>query len=244
MQATIYVTAEALATTTATKDLDYFDRMSLTDEASDLSMKEGWYLKEKMRMAARPDDANIALRILPSNGATYTKHVSAPANLRGCIFEKAGNIPDRYGEILAYWTGATINTNCSGAAFHQSPNGNAYMVDLSVLDANPELAISGQNVPGMDALLSESVVLCLSDIGSLVADAPADAFVEIEIAIDEAMLGLDNGSFFTAKEYDLLSNDRSERIWLKISDIRNSPDPDRLYLDALRYCQINYGFYY
>jgi len=29
-----------------------------------------------------------------------------------------------------------------------------------------------------------------------------------------------------------------------VSDIRNSPDPDRLYLDILRYEELDYGFYY
>ena len=40
------------------------------------------------------------------------------------------------------------------------------------------------------------------------------------------------------------TSQRSERIFLRVSDIRQSPDPDQIFMDALRYEELDYGFYY
>jgi hypothetical protein len=58
------------------------------------------------------------------------------------------------------------------------------------------------------------------------------------------MLCLDNGEFMTGKRYDLCTAKRVERIFLLLSDVRNSPDPARIFADVLRYGELDYGFYY
>jgi hypothetical protein len=73
---------------------------------------------------------------------------------------------------------------------------------------------------------------------------PRDQYVEIVIPVDESMLGLDNGSFRTDREYDLGSKERRERLFLKVEDIHRSPNPDQVYIDALRYEQLDYGYHY
>lgn len=245
-QATIYVTREAWATSQAIKDLDYYDRCTLADnEATDLTGKEGYYLKNAniMRTAPLPDNAHIALRLLPEDRAIYSKHVCLPTNLRGCIFEKAPHIPDRYAEIIRYWSGDTLNSNVGNAAYYQNSE-NRYDVDLSALYANPDLFSQRRSSPEVDALLSEGIVVCITELSDLLDNAADDAFVEIAIPVDDAMLGLDNGEFMTQKSYDLRPKERVERIFLLVSDIRNSPDPNHIYADCLAYEELDYGFYY
>lgn len=48
----------------------------------------------------------------------------------------------------------------------------------------------------------------------------------------------------TGKPYNRGTNQRSEHIFLKVSDIRRAPDPDQVFVDALRYEELDYGFYY
>jgi hypothetical protein len=246
MTATVYTTAAAMQTILAIKDLDYYDRCTLGDiPATDPTQKEGYYLKlgNELNLAALPDDAKTTARIVVVDAATYSAHVRIPTELRGCIFEKAPNLPPRYREIVGYWSGAPLNTNAGGAAYYQNPE-NTYTVDLSALEAAHEAGNYKGNVAGIDALLSEGIVIHVAGIGTLVSDASGDAFVEIEIPIDGAMVNLDNGDFLTTKKYDQGKAQRSERIFLRVSDIRNSPDPDNIFVDVLRYEEMDYGFYY
>ena len=245
MTATIYVTKEAMTTIIAIKDLDYYDRCVLSDEiTTDPTRQEGYYLKNanKLTVATLPADAHIAVRLRPKDAA-YAAHVSFPVQLRGVIFQGAKHLPKYYKEIIHYWSGETLNSNAGGAAYYQNKTG-AYWIDLSALHTNPQLASQRQSTPAIDALVSEGVVICISGLGLLVTNAPVDAFIEIEIPIDEKMLGIDNGEFMTEKSYDLRPGQRMERIFLRVSDVRNSPDPDCIYGDFLRSEELDYGFYY
>jgi len=245
MTVTIYVTKEAMATVLKIKDLDYYDRCCLADnEATDLTRKEGYYLKttHKLNLAPLPEGA-LLVASLCTGGADYSERVSIPANLRGCIFEKAPNLPPRYKEIIEYWSGEPLNTNAGGAVYYQNPM-NAYVVDLSLLDAANAAGNYGGNVAGMDALLSEGVVVHIAGLGKVLSNALDEAFVEVEIPLDDAMLALDNPEFLTGQPYVQSMGQRSERIFLKVSDIRHSPDPDQIFVDALRYEELDYGFYY
>src|SRR5471030_1750228 len=223
MSATIYVTKEAWATSQAIKDLDYYDRVTLSDhKESDPTGKEGYYLKTTLNLAPLPDDAQVVLRISPGD-ANYAAMVSFDASLRGIIFERSQNLPDRYAEIVRHWAGEPLNSNVGNAAFYQNPM-QAYDIDLSAVHDNYDLFSQRQS--------------------STAADAPADAFVEIALPIDESMVRLDNGEFLTEKAYDLRDTGRVERIFLRVSSIRNSPDPSRIFVDILRYEELDYGFYY
>lgn len=246
MSATIFVTPEAWETGQAIKDLDYYDRCTLSDNpATDWTRKAGYYLKNSNAMSIEPlpPSARIALKILHSDTAMHSRLISVPVHLRGCIFAKAPNIPERYAEIIKYWTGDTVNSNVGNSAYYQNP-ANEYLVDLSALDADPDLFSQWRSSDKVDALVSEGVVVAIIGLTDLIADAEAGDFVEIEVPIDDGLLGLDNGEFMTEKSYDLHCGERTERIFLRVSDIRNSPDPARIYLDVLRYEEGDYGFYY
>lgn len=243
MSATIYVTKEAWATSQAIKDLDYYDRVTLSDhEESDPTGKEGYYLKTTLNLAPLPDDAKVVLRITPGD-SNYFAMVSLPDSLRGIIFEKSPNLPDRYAEIIRYWTGETLNSNVGNAAYYQNPS-QAYEIDLSAVHENYDLFSQRQSSPAVDALISESIVVSITGLDSAIADASDDAFVEIALPIDESMVRLDNGEFMTEKAYDLRDTDRIERIFLRVCSIRNSPVPSRIFADILRYEELDYGFYY
>lgn len=245
MTVMIYVTKEAMATVLKIKDLDYYDRSCLADnEATDLTRKEGYYLKttHKLNLSLLPEDA-LLVASLRTSDADYLERVSIPANLRGCIFEKAPNLPPRYKEIIEYWSGEPLNTNAGGAVYYQNPL-NAYVVDLAPLEAANAAGDYGGNVAGMDALLSEGIVVHIAGLAKVLGSTPDEGFVEIEIPLDDTMLALDNPEFLTGRPYAQATGQRSERIFLKVSDIRRSPDPDQIFVDALRYEELDYGFYY
>lgn len=92
--------------------------------------------------------------------------------------------------------------------------------------------------------MSDGVIVHIAGLGKALGSAPDEGFVEIEIPLDEAMLVLDNPEFLTGRPYTQLTGQRSERIFLKVSNIRGSPDPDQIFVDALRYEELEYGFYY
>jgi hypothetical protein len=191
MSATIYVTPESLATMTLVAPLDYYDRCALSDDpASDPTHREGYYLKNLsyLSVSVLPDAAHIVLRLIAG-----AREVSFPAELRGCIFERAPHLPPNYQSIIAYWSGSPINSNADCAAYYQCP-AQRYDVSLAALEASPELISKRDSTPLIDALLSEGVVVSIAGLGGLLSDAADDEFVSVVLPIDEDLLGLDNGA--------------------------------------------------
>lgn len=246
MQATIYVTEEALATANAIKDLDYYERMSLSeDEENDLSRRPGYYLKNanQLKIAVLSPNAVIARRLTPEDPVTYHRHVSMPTHLRGCLFEKAPNLPAGYAEIVTYWSGSPLNTNTSGAAYFQNPQ-NEYMVDMTPLD----MAYVGEKAEEasvlIDSLLSEGVVVSIRGVSSLVSDLSPDHFIEVSVPVDDSMLGIEPDDFLSEKTYLPGPNEQYERIYLKVAHILAAPSRDRIYIDLIRHELIDYGYWY
>jgi hypothetical protein len=214
MPATIYVSPASLATMTLIAPLDYYDRVTLSDDpATDPTHREGYYLKNLLHMAvsALPDYAQIALEL--DAGAP---EVSFPTELRGCIFEHAPHLPPNYPSIVAYWSGAPVNADDDCAIYYQCP-AQRYEVPLAPPEGSSELVDIWDGAQPVDALVSEGVVVSL--------------------------VGLDNGGFLAESVYNVTSP-RVERIFLRVADIRRSPDPQRIYIDILRYEELDYGFYY
>jgi hypothetical protein len=240
MSAIIYVTPASLATMTLIAPLDYYDRGTLSDDpATDPTHREGYYLKNLSHLAVSvlPEDARIALRL--NAGAA---EVSFPTELRGCIFERAPNLPPNYHSIIAYWSGIPINADEDCAVYYQCP-AQRYEVPLVKLRTGPGPAGSWDREKPTDALVSEGVVVSIVGLGGLLANAADDDFVAVELPIDDDLLGLDNGGFLTESVYKVTSK-RTEQIFLRVADIRRSPDPQCIYIDVLRYEELDYGFYY
>jgi hypothetical protein len=86
-------------------------------------------------------------------------------------------------------------------------------------------------------------VVSLVGLDGLLVDAADNDFVSVVLPIDDDVLGLDNGGFLAESVYNVTSP-RVERIFLRVADIKRSPDPQRIYIDILRYEELDYGFYY
>lgn len=235
MQATIYVTAEAYQTAQAIKDLDYYDRLNLSDETAGFDKRPGYHLKNAnvLNLGVLPDAATV----IDPRAIGRAVSMSAPANLRGCIFERAPNLPDGYADIIAYWSGPSINPNTSGAAYFQCAL-NEYMVDLGA-DPVCDPVVN-------DRLLSEGVVIFISEVSKLTEGLSPEAYIEIRFPVDPAMLGVEIDDFRSIKDYMVESGkgQHYDKVFLKVCDILQSPDPDRIYIELLRNELIDYGYWY
>ncbi len=160
--------------------------------------------------------------------------VTMPANLRGCIFEGAPNLPDKYSEIVRYWSGDTMNVSTSGAAYFQCSL-NEYMVDLGPDPVDAPVI--------NDRLLSEGIVVAVCGLADRLVGVSSDAYVEIRFPIDPDMLGNEPDAFRSKGDYGR-SSKGSDRVFLKVADILASPDPDHIYIDLLRNELIDYGYWY
>ena len=116
-------------------------------------------------------------------------------------------------------------------------------MSLAALDADPDLISNCHSTPLIDALVSEGIVVSITGLDHRLANASDDDFVSIILPIDSALVCLDNGDFLTRKPYGVEAN-RAEQIFLKVRDIKQSPDPASIYIDILRYEELDYGFYY
>ncbi len=246
MQATIYISEEAMATANAIKYLDYHERMTMTDEIPGLTEQAGYFLKSatKLNLAVLPATASVGLRLIPEDPAIYHRHVSIPTNLRGVIFENAPHLPDGYATIVAYWSGPPVNSNTSGAAYFQN-KGNEYLVDLSALDAadGDPVAIAAASAV-MDKLLSEGIVVCIKDVKSLISSLSPECFIELSIPVNQSFLGIEPDDFHSGKIYTADPRQQYEHVWIQCADILRSPDPDRVFVDLIRHELLDYGFWY
>lgn len=241
MQGIIYVTPAALATALEMDDLDHYTRVSLADEEdSDPTKREGYYLKSpsKMKLAALPADAQIKLRLTPDASEIFSNHVQAPENLRGCLFEHAPNLPAEYGPSIQYWSGEAFNPNNTGAVYYQCPD-NEYMVSIIPEDWMAQ----GADPVIPDRLLSEGVVIAITGMRGLTASLHPEEFIEIQVPLDEAMLGIEADFFRSSRAYCLDATQRRERIFLKVDDVLRSPDPDNVYIELRQECN-DYGYVY
>lgn len=242
MQATIYVTQEAMATAIAIQDMDCHTRVSMSDNVdTDMSTLPGYHLKNasKLNLAILPSNAHVALTLSPTSPAPFARVVSMPANLRGCIFEKAPNLPQQYAEIVTFWSGEPVNANDSRAVHFQSPL-NEYLVELR--PTSGETDEDGETV-AVDRLLSEGVVVSVTGTAALIDGLLPEDFVEIVMPIDQSMVGIEPDDFRSAKAY-MLTDGPAEHIFVTVADIRRSPNPNHILIDAIRHELLDYGYWY
>lgn len=240
MQATIYVTPQALAVATAIKDANYYDRMELEDQDPELPTKEGYFLKsiDKLHVATVPAKANVALRLVPEDAELYQRHVRMPTTLRGCIFENA-YLPTGYAKVITYWSGPAVSAENGNSVFFQCPQ-NEYMVSLVPSSENGD---AGVLVPA-DKLLSEGIVVAISEVEELTAQLSIHDFIELKVPVVQEMVGIEGDDFRTTKPYPVGSTQQYERVFLHVADILRSPDPNRIFVDLIHPLMISYGYFY
>lgn len=244
MQATIYISTEAMAIINAISQLDYYDRISLGDDdpAADLSKSPGYYLNTNaLQLAVLPADADIGMHITPANPASFHHHVSLPANLRGPIFSGAPNLIRDYAKIINWWSPLVPANFHRGSVFYQNVL-NSYCVRLN--DEGSDALAGDGTSDAVDTLLSDGVIVVLTGLAAAVAELAPHQFLALTIPINTDMLGIEMEGYQSAREYLAGSTQQSETLYLKISDVQASPDPDVIVISAIRGELSDYGYTY
>ncbi|WP_348694708.1 hypothetical protein [Duganella fentianensis] len=245
MQATIYVSAEAMATVNAISNLDYYDRVSLGDDpATDLNTSPGYYLNTNaLHLAELPVDADVAIHITPADPALFGRHVSIPANLRGPIFSGAPNLPLGYAEKIAHWSPLTPTAHHRGAVYYQNVL-NAYCVNLTDSDEEGGATAGNGISDACDILLSDGIVVVITGLAETIANMASNQYIALTIPINTNMLGIELDGFRTAQEYLADPVQQTETLYLRVSDVQVSPDADMIIISAIRSELADYGYTY
>ena len=244
MQATIFVRPEALQTLEAIRPLDYYERVSLSDETGqDLTSAPGYFLNTAaLRIAELPADASIALSLTPEQGDAYHQIVTAPDDLRGVVYAGAAHLPHDYASILKYWSPLTVSGFHRNAVYYQNVH-QAYLIQLAVIEGeDPEDAFA-ERIP-VDELLTDGVVFCLQGLGVQLEECDPQHFVEVYLPIDPVLLGIEHDGLRASGEYQFDAAGQWDRIYLRVADIMASPNPNLVAISALRSEFGDYGFVY
>jgi hypothetical protein len=236
--AKIYISKEALETVENLRSKSYYDRI---EDSIDIE-KPGFTLHPAISCEALSDGVKPALSINTNKIDFYRDYVQFPRELRGCIFEKAPNLPEKYTENIKYWGDRKVAPPDNTDAIYFQNHLNAYLIQPPNSDDDNKDNIT------MDALVSEGVVVHIKDLGELIAvnKLEPDQFIEIGIPIDPEVFGdksTDSKIYNTSHEY-AVENVPMEKIYLKMSDVLASPDCQNVYINILRYELMDYGYYY
>lgn len=245
MQVSIYISTEAMATVNAIINLDYYDRVSLSDDpATDLSTSPGYYLNTNaLHLAKLPIDAEIAIDLTPASPAPFLRHVSIPANLRGPIFSGAPNLPSGFAEKIAHWSPLTPTAHHRGAVYYQNVL-NAYCVKLTDNDEDCDAPAGDGSSGASDSLLSDGIVVIVTGLASKIIDIAPHKYIAITVPINTAMLGIELEGYRSASEYLTEPVQQTETLYLRIADILASPDANEIIISAIRNELADYGYTY
>ncbi len=216
MQATIYVTAKAMATVTALDGLDEGARDLLAwRPETDIRGNEGYYLNaESMQLRKLPKGADVAPVLSPADAAKYARHVSYPPELRGVVFSGATGLPKDYERILAYWSPLLMTADHDGAEHVQN-------------------LLNEYEVSQGDVLLSNGVVMCIENVLELIDGLNPDQYVEIKVPVLADFLGMEREYFDSDMPYSVSPTYPVECIFLRVRDILDSPNPDFIAITVL-----------
>lgn len=245
MQPKIYVTAAAMATVDRIEGLSYYDRVCLSDEPeTDVSGDEGYFLNtDVLALAVLPDNAEVAVRLTMGNLAQYRSHVTIPADLRGVIFSGAPHLPADYAALIRFWSPLTPSTHHRNAKYFQNVL-NSYCVSLEEEDIVNGNVVDPQNAPSGDVLLSDGLVVCISNLSPLIAGLRPEQFIEVQVPIDPTMLGVELDDYRSTRVYEIDADEKAERIFIQVVDILASPNVDRLAICVIRTELFDYGYTY
>lgn len=199
MQANIYISAQAMATVNAIQHLDYYERVSLSDDpATELTRHPGYYLNTNaLHLMELPESGKVILSLTPADADRYGRHVSIPTNLRGVIFSGAPNLPANYDQIISYWSPLSLMPYHRNALYYQNVQ-SEYCVTLTDTDCMGEV---DDDLPEtVDTLISDSVVVVISDLAASLASLNSDHFVALTIPINSDMLGIELDGYRSSQD--------------------------------------------
>lgn len=245
MQAILFISAEAMTTVNAIKELDYYSRVSLSDEPeTDLTTAPGYFLNtDALHLAELPAQAEVVLHLTPADQATYRQHVSMPANLRGVIFSGAPNLPPDYAEIISFWSPLVPTMHHRSAMYFQNEM-NSYCVQLVDPDDAGDACVADDTDQAGDFLISDGLVVTVTGLAAMVADLKPDLFVSLSIPINQSMLGLELEGYRSEENYTTDPAPQMETLYLRIADILASPAPNHIAISAIRTELSDYGYTY
>lgn len=244
MQAKIYISAEAMATVKVIQDLDYYSRVSLSDEGPDLTFSPGYFLNTNaLDLAELPGDAEVAIHLTPADTATYHRHVALPVNLRGVIFSGAPNLPSSYAEIISYWSPLVPTVHHRSALYFQNEM-NSYCVQLVDPDGTGDAAAVGEADHVSDILVSDGLVVTVTGLATIVANLNPNHFIALSIPINSSMLGIELEGYRSTEEYFTEPAPQMETLYLLIADILASPNVNNIAISAVRTELSDYGYTY
>ena len=235
---------ESLQTLEVIRPLDYYERVSLSDETGqDLTSAPGYFLNiAALRIAELSADARIALSLTPEQGDAYHRIVTAPDDLRGVVYAGAAHLPHDYASIIKYWSPLTVSGFHRNAVYYQNVH-QAYLVKLAVIDGADLADPYAERIPA-DELLTDGVVFCLRGLGVQLEECDPQHFVEVYLPIDPLMLGIEHDGLRVSSEYRFDVTGSWDRIYLRVADIMASPNPNLVAISALRSEFGDYGFVY
>lgn len=244
MQATIFVHQVALRTLETIRSLDYYERVSLSDDpATDPTSAPGYFLNATaLRIAALPLLAKVAISLSPSRSDSYRQTVTAPEELRGVVYAGAPALPPQYSNIIRYWSPLTVSALHHNAVYYQNLH-QAYLVRLAVPDGEDPADPCVEHTP-VDELLTDGIVFCIRGIAAQLEDCDPHDFVEVYLPIDPVILGIEHDGLRSSDEYRFDTAGQWDRIYLRVADIMASPNPNLVAISALRSEFGDYGFVY
>jgi hypothetical protein len=244
MQATIFVRPEALQTLEVIRPLDYYERVSLSDETGqDLTSAPGYFLNTAaLRIAGLPANSSIVLSLTPEQGDVYHQIVTVPDDLRGVVYAGAAHLPPDYANIIKYWSPLTVSGFHRNAVYYQNAH-QAYLVQMAVIDGEDPEDPFAERMPA-DELLTDGVVFCLRGLGMQLEECDPQHFVEVYLPIDPIILGIEHDGLKASSEYRFDAPCQWDRIYLRVADIMASPNPNLIAISALRSEFGDYGFVY
>jgi hypothetical protein len=154
--------------------------------------------------------------------------ISTPEEFQYCIFEKAPNLPLLYKENIEYWGGYEIEIPVvdTGCIFYQDSTGkHEYFIEMDEYEGTIT-----------DKLISSGIVVKIENALDT-AKANSSSFFKISVKVPFHLFDDD------ISEASRIAH-RIEIFYLYAMDIINSPTPNEIYIDLLRYELLDYGWYY
>ena len=156
-------------------------------------------------------------------------------DLSGIIFEDGKNLPDTFKEVIRYWDGKRIIGEYNDSMVYCQNPLHEYMVDL------PEADDTVNNTE----VLAEGYVIHISELNTELSDCDRNAFVMVNVGINLNVLAGEDAYPVCSDGNDITVNSNETlTVYLKVSDILDSPDPSNIYIDLIRYEMMDYGYYY
>lgn len=234
MQANIYISAQAMATVNAIQHLDYYARVSLSDEpATDLTHHPGYYLNTNaLHLTELPSDALIVRSLSPTDTDCY----SIPINLRGVIYSGSPNLPTDYAKIISYWSPLALMPYHRNSHHYQN-----ILSEYCIALTDPDEMDDDLPEP-VDTLVSDSLVVVIAGLATSLTSKNPDHFIALSIPINSEMLGIELEGYRSSQDYITSDFPQSETVYLRIADILASPNPDLIAIAAVRTEMGDYGF--